>query len=230
MQSRKYLSINSSMIKLAAFGRCGKCVPFTSVEPCERCRLSFKYEEEALAQPHYSIVVLPPKIFDYVFDSGAVPVTYSSIVVGYYAIIEHLNFLLNPENESGLAKEWIEEYHDVREVAWASWKSYHDTKEFKEEASFEMDHKNKRKTNRLSFVRHLEKRIIKGLIALDEAQNPTNGERRRVFETWISTELIEWKWKNRCAADGVDNVRRLNKKWNEFFQSQNRKQRQERKN
>lgn len=113
------LTPSAAVYRAAASVVCGRC----SETPCEMCKRPFHHRAVALQQPFASVMFRTPVLYAALFQSAFTETAYHNLVVGYSAVLVHLQDLLNPDR-FWISQTWTDEARERRARAYALWKPF----------------------------------------------------------------------------------------------------------
>ncbi len=164
--STNRMNIERSVAFLNAFGGCqNKCKDLDN--PCDLCKVPFKYHLRALQQPFASIVVMPPSIYEYIFDTRkekkpVIRVPYFMIVMGYSSAIDTIRFQLSPDNDS---RVYTDHVRTVRDKMFPRYLERLKQFQTEADAAYLIEEAD---SGRLALVQAMERMIVFGLACFAE--------------------------------------------------------------
>jgi len=171
--SNSKIIIDRALIMLNGFGKCGRCKDLD--KPCGICKVPFKYHARVLQQPYASVVLYPPKIYEYIFDTRLekkppILVPYFMVVIGYSSTIDILRFQLDPTDDD---PKYTQNVREKKAKVFPMYEERLKTFVTEADAAYLIEDAEK---GRLAIIQAMEKMIVFGLACLEEINQRPNDE------------------------------------------------------
>jgi hypothetical protein len=188
---------------------------------CGQCNQAKDLVKQTFFTPYSSIVMVPTYLQEYFFRTG--PVSYFYVLAGYYTLFKYIHAMCNPDSKLNPDKEWNAGARPARVLAQKM--LVHFGPFMKKVITYAVRDQNKPEMlaeNRLRYLQAVETQLSLLIAIMEEVPTLSPAIVRNVKANfkkrkadYVTQNIIEWTWGERCGRDHLKDQRAENERWNE---------------